>query len=389
MAASRFWGRQQVFALAIWHRIATVGRRRRPESPRRILIAHHLLAGDTITLIPLVAKLRERYPSAEIVMTASPALVPMFSTRPYGVRVLPYHPSRPATLSALRAASGFDLALVPGDNRQSWLAQALDARWIVAFAGDRPAYKSWPVDEFKSYPDVPMAWGDIGTLLADGPPPEPYRPSRWPAPPCEPFEMPAAPYCVLHVESSVKLRHWENEKWRALARRVAARGLNVVWSAGLAGAALIREIDPDGEHNALGPRLNLLQLWHLIENAKVLVTVDTSAQHLGKVAHTPTVTLFGPSSRLLFGPGEFWRNAPWQGVTIDNFPCRDQNTLFKRRVHWVRVCQRSLRECSVPRCMHAIDVAPVEAAIEDVIAQGRRHDEGNGDQSHVRGQVRS
>jgi ADP-heptose:LPS heptosyltransferase len=365
---SRFWARLQILGSAAWHRIATVGRRRRPDSPRRILIAHHLLAGDTITLIPLVAKLREQNPSAEIVMTASPALVPLFATRPYGVEVHAFHPSRPATVSALRAASGFDLALIPGDNRHSWLAQALDARWIVAFGGDRPGYKSWPVDEFKSYPDSPMGWGDLCTLLADGPAPEPYSPSRWPLPPCAPFAMPPAPFCVLHVESTVVLRRWESSKWRLLARRLAGRGLRVIWSAGPSGEPLIREIDPEGEHLALGPRLDMIQLWHLIANASLLVTVDTSAQHLGKVAHTPTVTLFGPTSRSLFGPGDFWSKAPWRGVTIDNFPCRDQNTLFKRRIHWVRRCQRSLRECADPRCMHAIGVEAVEAAIEDVVA---------------------
>ena len=366
--ASRFDARLQVFWFAAWNRLLALGTRRRPVSTARILIVHHLLAGDTITMIPLVAKLREQHPSAEIFMTASPALVPLFASRPYGLRVLPYDPRSPGTVSALRAAGGFDLALVPGDNRYSWVAQALDSRWIVAFGGDRPGYKSWPVDEFKSYPDAPMAWGDIVTLLEDGPPPQPYSPSRWPAPPCDPFAMPPAPYCVLHVESSVSLRHWESAKWRLLARRLAARGLKVVWSAGKNGEALIREIDPDGEHLALGPRLNLAQLWRLIANASLLVSVDTSAQHLGKLTHTPTVTLLGPSSRTLFGPGDFWSKAPWRGVTIDNFPCRDQNTLFKRRVHWVRRCQRSLRECAEPRCMHAIGVEGVEAAIEDVIA---------------------
>ncbi|HKW36593.1 MAG TPA: glycosyltransferase family 9 protein [Burkholderiales bacterium] len=372
MAPSRFRARLLIFGFAAWHRLVTLGKRRRPASVNRILIAHHLLAGDTITLIALVAKVREQHPSAEIVMTASPALAPLFASRPYGVRVVAFSPGSAETVSALRAARGFDLALVPGDNRHSWLAQALDARWIVAFDGDRPGYKSWPVDEFKSFPAAPAAWGDICTLLVDGPSPAPYSPARWPAPAFEAFDLPPGPYVVLHVESSVPLRHWENGKWRQLAERLTSRGLKVVWSAGREGESLVRDIDPEGRHLALGPRLNLAQLWHLIENAALLVTVDTSAQHLGRITHTPTVTLFGPGSRLLFGPGEFWRDAPWSGVTIDNFPCRDQNTLFKREVHWVRRCQRSLKECAEPKCMHAIGIDLVEAAIEDVVAQGKR-----------------
>ena len=44
----------------------------------------------------------------------------------------------PATLDALFDEPGFDLAIVPGDNRYSWLAAAAGARWIVAFCR-RPA----------------------------------------------------------------------------------------------------------------------------------------------------------------------------------------------------------------------------------------------------------
>ncbi len=46
-------------------------------------------------------------------------------------------PRDPGTLMELLQQSGFDLALVPGDNRYSWLALALGAKWIVAFSGDR------------------------------------------------------------------------------------------------------------------------------------------------------------------------------------------------------------------------------------------------------------
>src|SRR5947209_3919623 len=37
------------------------------EPPRRILVAHNLLLGDTLMLTPLLAKLRHLYPAAEVV----------------------------------------------------------------------------------------------------------------------------------------------------------------------------------------------------------------------------------------------------------------------------------------------------------------------------------
>src|SRR5256886_10999040 len=94
----------------------------------------------------LLAKLHERYPEVDVAMTVRRALMPLFARSPYGVRAIPYDPRDSSTLDRLFDEKPFDLALIPGDNRYSWLAAAAGARWIVAFAGDRPAYKSWPAD---------------------------------------------------------------------------------------------------------------------------------------------------------------------------------------------------------------------------------------------------
>jgi predicted small integral membrane protein len=54
-------------ALAVSHALAHVWRRRSPMGdPRRVLVAHNLLLGDTLMLTPLVAKIRARFPAAAI-----------------------------------------------------------------------------------------------------------------------------------------------------------------------------------------------------------------------------------------------------------------------------------------------------------------------------------
>jgi hypothetical protein len=63
---------------------------------------------------------------------------------------------------------------------------------------------------------------------------------------------------------------------------------------------------------------------------------------------------------------EPYRDAPFREVTVADFPCRDQQMLFKRRIEWIRRCQRSLEECAEPRCMHAIGVEPVLAALKEL-----------------------
>lgn len=368
--ASRLYSRALVNAFALMQAARTAGRRRKVDVPRRILLAHHLLLGDTIMLTPLIAKLRERFPQAYIAMTTPRAWAPLYRTRPYGVDAMVYDPRDVSTLSAWRRHRGFDWALVPGDNRYSWLALGLDARWIVAFAGDRPRYKSWPVDELRAYPDRPAAWGDMVAGLIPGPPPRPYRASDWPAPACEEFALPPDPYCVLHIGASSALKLWQSHKWRALARLLEERGNSVVWSAGPKEEKYLQEVDPEGRYPAYAGSLNLAQLWHLIAKARLLVSPDTGVAHLGRLTATPTVALFGPGSAVICGRGDFWRESPYRGVAIEEFPCRDQKVLFKREIEWVRRCGRGLRECGAPACMHAIDVERVWQAVGTLPAVG-------------------
>jgi hypothetical protein len=70
---------------------------------------------------------------------------------------------------------------------------------------------------------------------------------------------------------------------------------------------------------------------------------------------------------MLYGSGDFWRNARYRAVTIDPFPCRDQTRLFGRHLQWVSRCARSPAECPAPRCMQAIDTAMVEAVIDELL----------------------
>jgi ADP-heptose:LPS heptosyltransferase len=339
------------------------GRRSRPADPRRILIAHHLLLGDTLMLTPLVAKLRARHPAADIVMALPDAYAPLYARSPYGLRAIGWDPREPGA-SPLWREHGFDLALVPGDNRFSWLALALDARWIVAFAGDRPAPKSWPVDELWRYPAAPAAWGDLVAGLVAGRAPAAYRVENWPAPTAAPaLTLPSGRYAVLHVGASTALKRWDPARWAALAARFAAQGIEPVWSAGRGEEALVRTCDPGARHRSFAGALSLPQLWQLLASASVLVCPDTGVGHLGRVVGAPTVVLFGPGSATLTGAGAFWRDMPYRAVTVEPFPCRDQQLLFKREIDWVRRCGRTLAQCPQPRCMDAIGVASVAAAI--------------------------
>ena len=363
---SRTW--LAIYARALCNRISPGGPAAAP--PRRILVPHHSLLGDTVMLAACLAKLRERYPAAEIVHVMPRAFVPLFAHAPWGAQPVGWDARDAGSLDTLWRLGTFDLAIINGDTRFSWLAAAIGSRRIVAFEGERSAYKRLPVTDFVPIPAEPMAWSDLVATLVPGPPARPYARGQWPAPECRPYRRPPGRYAVLHVGASTLHKTWPGERWAAIAQALAARGLTPCWSGGPGEERLVEAIPGSAAWPSFAGKLDLPQLWDLVAHAAVLVTGDTSVAHIGRAAFAPTVVLYGPSGPLLGGPGRFWADCPSRDVAIDPFACRDQDTLFKRRVPWVRRCSRGVAECPAPRCMHAITGDMVLAAVDSLMKKG-------------------
>jgi ADP-heptose:LPS heptosyltransferase len=346
--------------------------------PGRILVVHQLLLGDTLMLAALLAKLRDRFPKSEIEMMLPAAYQPLFKGRPYGVRTHSFSLHDHDQMAALFRLPAFDMAIVPGENRHAWLAQALGAGWIVAFAGDRPGYKNWMVDELVGMPAAPMAWGDMAATLVSGSPPAPYSRSDWPSAGAAEFDLPQRPYCVLHVGASSPRKLWPAAQWRLLAQSLAQRGFAIAWSAGCGEEALVAECDPEGNHWSSAGRLDLAQLWHLIQNASLLVAPDTGVAHLGKLTDTPTVALFGRGPTGLYGAGDFWRNAPFFPVVLDDLPARNQTSLFRRTPAWLAGDGGPRAQCAEPRARYGSGFECVESAVEAALAARAENRSTNG-----------
>jgi ADP-heptose:LPS heptosyltransferase len=166
------------------------------------------------------------------------------------------------------------------------------------------------------------------------------------------------------VGASTPLKFWLPERWMALANHLQGLGLEVVWSGGPGEEGFVQACDPEGRYRSFAGRLDLAQLWRLVQGAALLVAPDTGVAHLGRATWTPTVALFGPGSAPLAGKGDFWRDTPWTALTEDPFPCRDQRLVFGRNLDWVRRCGRTPAQCAVPRCMHAIGLDRVLMTVE-------------------------
>jgi len=345
--------------------------RRRPVSPGRILVLHHLLLGDTLMLTALLAKLRAAHPSAHIAMTVPRPYAPLYATRPFDVDVHVLDPRAIESMRKLLRLPRYDLVILPADNRWSWLARAIGARWIVGLAGDRPAHKNWPVDEMRRYSPVPTAYVETAAALVDGTAAPRYALADWPAPAVAAIPDFGTNYVVLHVGAGSVLKLWPPERWRALADRLESRGLRVVWSAGPGEDAIVDAIDGGSSRARILGTLALAALWQVLARAQLLVCPDTGIAHLGRVAGVPTVTLFGPGSAQICGPGDYFAAMPGRAVTVEPFACRDQTIQFFRDVPWARRCERlfgsSPGRCARPLCMEAVDLAAVTAAIDELL----------------------
>ena len=334
--------------------------------PKKILIAHDLLLGDTLLLAPLMKRIHEKYPNAQKFILAKPIFIPLFINTPYGFKALSYNPKSFLSLWGVWCEGPYDLAFVVGDNRYSWLARAIGSNWNVGIEGDTPPWKNWILDEVKPFDLTPATWADMMGRLVDGKNPKPYQKSEWSRPLIKKLLLPieaSKSYVVCHLGASNKLKFWPSQSWRLLIEDLKSQGFEIFLSAGPREEYLIDEVDPDHQYHHIAGIYSLLEMWALIEDAKLLISVDTGIAHFAKLSATPVVTLFGPGSPVSHGEGLFWERSPHRNVTQNNFICRDQPILFRRKVSWLKRCGRNPGECKTPgACMQVI--TPEEVMLE-------------------------
>lgn len=371
MRAGRLPGRLLIF-ISLLLRLPWQWRRRKPDpvNVQRILVLHQFLLGDALMATSLLAKLRQQFPWSKIVMACPPSQEGLYVDRPYGITPFPLSLRNFKTIRQLFAMPRFDMVFLVGENRLSFLARAIGARWIVGFANEYPTYKNWLVDEPIPYAEEPEAWTDTAARLVDGPEPVAFSLSDWPM---RVQSMPVLPrdYVVLHVGASSATRFWPPDHWRELAVGIRQQQLTIVWSCGPGEEYLLQDIAPAGDDVVMAGCLSLLQLRQLLAGARACVCPDTGVAHLAKVAGAPLLMLFGPGSEVLFGASRFFANYRCFGVGQTLFPCRNQRSVHHRDVNWALRCFRSYGnasgQCRQAQCMQAIDSQEALRALKSLL----------------------
>lgn len=336
-------------------------------APKRILVIHQLLLGDALMATSLLANLRKKYPEAAIDLAAPPYLHGLYASKPYNVSFIDFSPKEPRSFLKLVAANAYDHAYLVMDNRYSWTAFAVGAKWIVGYEkGSR--YKNLPVNELIAIPDQRTSLPDLmagltGTNNQD----VVFNKRCWSQPEWHPYKQPSSPYAVLHLGASSSVKFWSSEKWLEVADYLSSVGITPIWSAGNKETFLIDKTDPEKKYQSFGGQLDLPQLWRLIDKAELIIAPDTGVVHIARHTDTPVVCLFGPGNVQLAGNSHFFPEESFYPISYD-VSCRNQTILFGRSIDWGKQCKRSEKECTYHKeCMTSITSAEVICVCKKII----------------------
>lgn len=372
--------------------MATDLRRKRFE---RILLIKPSAVGDVIHTLPVLARLRARYPEARIDWLLAPHIAELVRHHPALSNVLIFARNDFARVGRdWKAAAGlfrlfatiwqarYDLTIdLHGQFRSALFTLASRAPVRIGF--DRPggvksgrlvedAYihgwtgtreGAWvaythriPIPTLDVHAVDRYLW--LGRLLGfdSGPPdfhvPIPAESRATVAAVLSECGLATTPYAVLVPGTLWETKHWPAERFAEVGRRLRRNGLGVV----VAGSAKER-----GRCQAvaaacpgavdLSGQTTLSELAALIDRAAVCVTNDSGSMHLTVALGRPVVSVFGPTDPVWIGP----YGRP-EAVVRAELPCSP--------------CYlRNLRNCGHDHaCMKAVTPAMVVERVERTLA---------------------
>lgn len=375
--------------------------------PRRLLVRGVNWLGDAVMTTPALARLRERFPAADIRLLTPAKLADLWRHHPSLDGVVPFHAGEGLFTVARRlrevfggAGNGraetspaFDLALVlpnsPRSALEAWLAR------IPCRVGYARPWRNWCLTHaLPSRPDrVVMRKrtpAEVRRLLAAPPPPTPalapgvhqvheylHLVAALGADPASVApRLRVLPEEVAAAQTKFGLRpdelwlglnpgaeygpakRWPAAHFIAAAREVsAATGARWLVFGGPGDAALAGEISAGLGAGArcVAGQTTLRELLALLAGCRVLLTNDTGPMHVAAALGTPVVVPFGSTSPELTGPG--LPGDARHRILRGNAPCAP--------------C--FLRECPADfRCLRDVEPAAAVRAVRECLAAAER-----------------
>lgn len=329
-----------------------------PEGRRLVVRAPNHL-GDVVMAL---GALRER--GGDIVVVSS--LVPLLEMAGVAGRIIPFRRGASGwfeVMERLRAGRYEKGILLSGSFSAALLFRAGGVSHLRGMSGDgrdRLLAEVVPRERFRGNHRVNNL-----RLLADLPPIHPLEPGRIvpPAPVVdrwrERIPREGGPVVGLFPGSNAPARRWEAERFAAVGRKLASRGVRgLVLGAPNEAHLTARVAGGTPGILDLGGRTDLPGLAAVLSLCDLFVTNDTGPMHLAAAVGTPTITLWGSSDPQEVHPLGA-RDERVHGGPLPCAPCKKN------------VCPRSGPGTLLPHarneCMNLIEETSVLAAVERLL----------------------
>lgn len=282
--------------------------RPRPAAPRRIALMKTTGIGDMILLCAVAHDVAAAFPGGELIVVAGPENAGLAELIP-GADVVKLPADQPWRVVPLLRGLRLDALIDFGQwtRVEALYSRLSGAGWTAGFdtpgqrrhyAYDTTAPHRDDVPEIENYRALARCLGVDSTS----------DPRFDPDPATE---LPTQdPYVVLHLWPGgfrSELREWPAERWRELARELAADGVTLVLTGGPADAERADRFiascpETSGRMISVAGRYRLPEMVAVVAGARCVISVNTGVMHLAAAAGAPTIALNGPTSSLRWGP---------------------------------------------------------------------------------------
>ena len=316
---------------------------------RKILLIKLSAVGDVIHTIPVLNKLRRRYPSAQLDWLVTPAIAELLRHNPAITNVIEFARedwSRPwtpapfvsyARLAAKLRANAYDLVVdMHGQFRTAVFALATGAPVRIGF--DRPRARVWDASprtfsaearkhawqgaregSWLAYTDhIPVPTLDlhavdrylgVGPILSldEGPPdfsfPIPQAASANVESLLRRHDIASAPLVAMAPGTIWETKHWGTDKFAEVARHFLQKGFAVALMGSRRERTVCEEVArlAPGSVDVAG-ETTLTELAALVRRSAISVTNDSGPMHLAVALGRPVVSVFGPTDPIWIGP---------------------------------------------------------------------------------------
>ena len=299
-------------------------------APRRVLVIVTRRIGDVLLATPVIRSLKHAWPDAAIDALVFSSTAGALAANP-DITQLHTIAERPGLLQHFlfiaKLFKRYDLALslVPGDRPTFYAFFA--GRKSVGLLLDTPRerWKQRFLDQWVAYDlaEKHTVLTCLSLLAPLGVAPLAEVTPAWRDADRQRAEAMLAPlatdrFVVLHLYPKFNYKMWSDAGWIALARWIADRKLRIVLTGSNDPAELAyitRLADRFDQPLNLAGQLSLSETACVLARATAYVGPDTALTHMAAALDVPTVTFFGPTDPVKWGPwpkGSDTSRTPWQ-----------------------------------------------------------------------------